>query len=184
MSRLRWSPGASRRVRAMLTCGILLTTSAIGTTALWSTTAATTSGTFTTANLEIKANGSVAHTFAFPGSLVPGDTTANVVTVQNTGTVAFTYSAKVSSATTLGRAMQLRVVTGGTVSGSVCTGGTQLVTGVPITATATTFATRPSLAAATGAEALCMQLTLPTNAAGTLAGTTGTVTFTFDAAVP
>ncbi|MDV7100251.1 hypothetical protein R4227_08925 [Gordonia amicalis] len=175
----------SSRLRALLTCGILLTTGAIGTTALWSTTAATTSGTFTTANLEIKANGSVAHTFAFPGALLPGNTTAYVVNVQNTGSVQFHYDAKVSSSTALGQAMRLRVVVDGTVSGTTCTSGTQIATNLAITGSPVAFATnRGPLAATTGTEALCMQLTLPSTAAGSLAGTSGSVTFTFDATGP
>ncbi|GAB85885.1 hypothetical protein RVF83_22565 [Gordonia rubripertincta] len=188
MTRLTWSSGASRRLRALLTCGILLTTATIGTTALWTTSAATTSGTFTTANVEIKANGSASYLFAFPGSLLPGDTTAFVINVQNTGSVSFHYNSKVSSATALGQAMLLKVVAGGSVSGSTCVpgaNGIQVADNVPITGNPVAFSTgRGPLAATSGSEALCLQLTLPTTAAGNLAGTGGSVTFTFDTTVP
>ncbi|GAC82344.1 hypothetical protein GP2_002_00140 [Gordonia paraffinivorans NBRC 108238] len=184
MRRIPWSPNVSRRVRALLSCGILLTTGTLGTTALWSTTAATTSGTFTTANIELRVNGTDAYTFTFPGSLLPGSTTAAVVNVQNVGSVAIRYNARVSSSDALGQAMQLKVTAGGSVSGSTCTAGTGLVAdGVSITGADAAFATsRGPLAATSGVETLCLQLTLPMSAPGTLAGNTGkTVKFTFDA---
>lgn len=182
------SGSASRRVRALLTCGILLGTSAVGTAALWSTSSATVSGQFSTASLAIQANGSVAHTFTFPGTLLPGDTTAAVINVQNTGSIPLVYNASVSSSSALGTAMTLTARSGGTLgSGSVsgttvCTGGAQVALNVAITATAAAFSSgRGPLAPATGTESLCVQLTLPTSADAALAGTSGTVTFTFDA---
>ena len=181
--RPRFTPQRSRRVRALLACGILLGTGAFGTAAFWSTSAATVSGQFTTAHLEIRAEGQEHYTFTFPGTLLPGDTTAVLLNVQNTGSVPFGYDGKVSSGSTLGTAMTLTARAGGSVSGAACTGGTVLTTGQAITGTASSFfpAARGPLAAGTGTDPLCLQLTLPTGAPGVLAGTSGTVTFTFDA---
>ncbi|MGO3328170.1 MAG: hypothetical protein ACTIMF_16480, partial [Gordonia sp. (in: high G+C Gram-positive bacteria)] len=79
MRRPRLAYSLSRRVRAVLACGVLLGTGTIGTTALWSTSAATVSGQFTTAALEIKANGVKEYTFAFSGPVYPGYTTTPAV---------------------------------------------------------------------------------------------------------
>ncbi|MCZ0913939.1 hypothetical protein O0V02_16200 [Gordonia amicalis] len=187
MSRFEWSPGLSRRVKALLTCGVLLGTGAIGTTALWSTTAATVSGQFTTATIAIRANSEVAHTFTFPGTLLPGDTTAYVVDVQNIGGVQFSYTASRSSSSPLAQAMLLSARYGlvANVSGTTtsCSGGTS-VGPIAIGSTMATIASRGPLAAGTGVERWCFQLSLPATASSTLAGTTGAVTFTFSATGP
>lgn len=187
MRRIHWSANASRRVRALLTCGILLTTGVLGTTALWTTSAATTSGTFTTASVEIKANGDApTHTFTFPDTLTPGQRTAYVVDVQNTGSVAFTYSVAVSSANAVGQAMTLRAVANGTVSGRTCSGGTQIVASQAITGSTVTFTSdRGPLAAGSGVEALCFELFLSLTAPASLLNSpTGSVTLTFTATGP
>ncbi|MEO9327357.1 hypothetical protein [Gordonia aurantiaca] len=172
-------------MRALLTCGLLLTTATVGTTALWSTTAATTSGTFTTANIELEVSGFDTYTFTFPGSMLPGDSTAAVVNVQNKSSVAIRYSSRVSSGAELGRAMLLKVIAGGVLSGATCqlgSSGTAVVNAFPITSSDTVFDTgRGPLAATNGEQALCLQLTLPISAQGSLAGATSTVKFTFDA---
>ncbi|MCF8571408.1 hypothetical protein L5G32_14140 [Gordonia sp. HY002] len=174
----RFTKRTSRRVRAALACGVLLGTGAIGTTALWSTSAATVSGKFTTTALEIKANTVKEHNFAFSGPVYPGyTTTPTVINVQNTGATAFRYSVSVSSSSSLGRSMTLKMT-----ANSTCT-GTSIVSAQPIPASPVLFAgNRGPLTAGTGVEALCVQLTMPPSGVPqTVAGTSGTVLFTFDA---
>lgn len=171
----------SRRTRALLSIGMVVGISVVGTLALWSSTVSTRSGVFTTATINILADGSKASTFTFsPSGLLPGKSAAKVVAVTNTGSAPLTYSAAVSSSTTLGRALTLTVVAGATASNGVCGAGTSLTSGSAITATATTFATnRGPLAATNGSENLCVQVTLPLTADASLADTSGTVVFTF-----
>ncbi len=171
----------SRRTRALLSIGMVVGISVVGTLALWSSTVSTRSGVFTTATINLLADGSKASTFTFsPSGLLPGQSAAKVVTVSNTGSTALTYSAAVSSPDALGRAMTLTVVAGGAVTNGVCGSGTSLTSGTVITATATTFVTnRGPLAATNGSENLCVQVSLPLSADASLAGTSGSVALTF-----
>ena len=171
----------SRRTRALLSIGMVVGISVVGTLALWSSTVSTRSGTFTTATITILADGSKASTFTFtPSGLLPGKSAAKVVTVSNTGSTALTYSAAVSSADALGRAMTLTVVAGAAASNGVCGSGTSVTSGAAITASATTFVTnRGPLAATNGSENLCVQVGLPLTADASLAGTSGAVALTF-----
>lgn len=173
----------SRRFRALLSIGMVIGISVVGTLALWSTTVNTQSGVFTTASINIAANDVKAASFAFsPTGLLPGQSAAQVVKVTNTGSTAFSYSAAVQSSSALGQGMTLTVVAGATASNGACGAGTSLATGTAIGAGATTFASnRGPLAATSGVENLCLQLTLPSGAGSNLAGTSGTVLFTFTA---
>ncbi|GAA1456621.1 hypothetical protein [Williamsia maris] len=173
----------SRRFRALLSIGMVIGISVVGTLALWSTTVNTQSGVFTTATINIQADASKAASFAFsPTALLPGQSAAKVVAVTNTGTAAFSYSAAVQSSTALGQGMTLTVVAGATATNGVCGTGTSVTTGTAIAAGATTFASnRGPLAATNGVENLCLQLNLPIAAAAGLAGTSGSVLFTFTA---
>ncbi|WP_132991796.1 hypothetical protein [Gordonia zhaorongruii] len=182
MSRPRLPGNISRRVSALLTCGVLLGTGAAGTAAYWSTSSTTQSGEFTTASLKITASGSTDYAFPFPASLLPGDSSAALVNVENVGTVPFDYVGSVHSAHALGRAVTLTVRSGGTVDGGTCSGGTPVVANRSITGGKAAFTgSRGPLSAQTGAEALCLQITLPETAAGSLAGSSGSIQFTFDA---
>lgn len=174
----------SRRVRALMSVGIVLGLGSVSTLAAWSATSATTSGQFTTGTVSIVANGSATYTFSFPGSLLPGDSTAALITVGNVGSVPFTYSAAVSSPSALVQAttMTVRAGAGAAVSGTSCTGGTLVTSGASITGTATTFSTgRGPLAATSGTEPMCVQLTLSPSAAAGLAATSGSALLTFTA---
>ncbi len=69
-----------------------------------------------------------------------------------------------------------------TASGGTCGSGTVLTTAKSITSTASAFATgRGPVAATSGTDPLCVQLNLPPNALSSLAGTSGSVLFTFTA---
>lgn len=171
----------SRRFRAVLSVGMVLGIGVVGTLALWSSTVTTNSGTFTTATISILADNSKSATIAFaPNGLLPGKSAAKVITVSNAGTTALQYSAAVASSDALGQGMTLTVVPNAAATNGVCSAGTALTTGAAITASPVTFVTgRGPLAAATGAENLCVQVTLPIGAPATVAGTSGTITLTF-----
>ncbi|MGJ0119638.1 SipW-dependent-type signal peptide-containing protein [Williamsia sp. MIQD14] len=171
----------SRRFRAVLSVGMVLGLGVVGTLALWSNSVTTTSGTFTTATISILADNTKSANIAFePNGLLPGKSAAKVITVSNSGSTALRYSAAVASADALGKGMTLTVIPGATASNGVCSAGTALTSGSAITATPTTFVTgRGPLAAANGAETLCVQVNLPITALATLAGTSGTITLTF-----
>lgn len=192
-----FSSGTSRRVRALLACGILLGTGAVGTTALWSTTAATTSGTFKTAGVEIQVGPSggsyqASYAFTFPNNLLPGSTTAAIVQVKNTGGIPFTYSSAVTGAnaglsTTLvaRRATASPVsIAGGTYSDDkTCSGGESMTAGIGVATGSQTFSTTSGTLAAAAVQDICLQVTLSMSTPGTYAGLTnaGTVTVTFTA---
>ncbi|SIS21955.1 SipW-dependent-type signal peptide-containing protein [Williamsia sterculiae] len=171
----------SRRVRAVLSIGMVLGIGVVGTLALWSSSVATQSGVFTTATVSILADGSKAAAFTFsPTGLLPGQSAAKVIAVSNSGTAAITYSAAVASSNALGQAMTLTVVPGASATNGVCGSGTKIADGIAVSATATTFSTnRGPLAASGGAENLCVQVNLPLTADASVAGTTGTVVLTF-----
>ncbi|MDV7133202.1 hypothetical protein [Williamsia muralis] len=175
----------SRRLRAILSIGMVIGISVVGTMALWSSTVSTQSGVFTTATIDIHIldNGTETASFAFaPVGLLPGQSAAKVITVSNTGSAAFTYNALVSSANALGQGMTLKVVAGATATNGTCGTGTTLTTSATITSTATAFFTgRGPVAASGGTDALCLQLSLPITALASLAGTSGSVVFTFNA---
>lgn len=184
------SPSLSRRVRALLTCGILLSTATIGTTALWATTAATTSGVFTTASIKLAVDDrTVQYDFDFPDPLLPGERTAKVVKVQNIGSVAFKYSVGVASDNPVGRSMILRAVATPTMSSRTCSGGSVIVNNQVITSSINTFTSnRGDLAAGSGEEFLCFELSLPLSASSSLLeppnNGEGSVTFSFAATTP
>lgn len=173
----------SRRTRAVLSMGMVIGIAVVGTLALWSSTVSTRSGEFTTATITILADGVKSASFAFaPSGILPGQSAAKVVTVSNTGTAPFRYTASVSSADALGQGVTLTAVAGATASGGTCGPGTVLTTAKSITSTASAFATgRGPVAATSGTDPLCVQLNLPTTAPASLAGTSGSVLFTFTA---
>lgn len=173
----------SRRLRAVLSIGTVIGIGVVGTMALWSSSVNTRSGEFTTATINILADGVKGASFSFaPAGILPGQSAAKVVTISNSGTAAFTYSAAVSSADPLGQGVTLTAVAGATVSGGTCTGGAVLTTAKSITGTASAFTTgRGPVAANSGTDVLCFQLNLPIDASVNLAGTQGSVLFTFTA---
>jgi len=185
----RWT-----RVRAALALGAVLCVGTAGTWAYWTDTATVSGTTLTTGTLDIKLGATAADAGADSltsyaalsvTGMVPGSTTAGVITVHNAGSAAFTYtvsSSATSGTTALAAALTTQVRVGGTVSGSgtseTCTGGTLLSdTGTLNGAVITTARTLT----AGDAETLCLQATLPTSAASSLQGQTVSVQLTFSA---
>ena len=192
--RPRTSPWRSRPLRAVLCVGVLAVALVTGTYAYWTDDVIIGGTTFTTGTLDLQVNGadSVATTtLGMSGTpMVPGNTSAEVLTVRNNGTVPLKYTLTGGLAGTdaaafdTAAALRLTIVAGGTRSGSgnaaTCTGGTTIFGPTALTAVTTTalVGTRRGPVAASGTEALCFQMTFDAAAPGSLQGKTATATFT------
>lgn len=188
-------PG-SVRLRALLCLGLLAAPAVTGTFAFWTDDVQVTGTTLTAATLDINVKGGdpqATSTLAMT-AMVPGSSSAEVLPVNNVGTAPAKYSmtggltgtdaASFSAAGTDGLLLTIR--SGGTVSGSgsaaICTGGTALISSVPLTATTSTVLLTKTqttqLAASTGSESLCFQIKLSDTALSSLQNKTATATFT------
>lgn len=183
----------SPRLRALLGLGVLLGVGATGTFAYW-TDDVTISGTsFTSGTIDLQVNSADAYatTTLSMAAMVPGNTSAEVLTVKNNGTAPLKYTMTGGLAGTDAAAydttgsLKLTIVLGGAKSGtgnsSTCTGGTVIHGPTALTATTSTSiigAGRGPLAAS-GTEGLCFQVTFAAAAPGTLQGKTATASFTF-----
>jgi predicted ribosomally synthesized peptide with SipW-like signal peptide len=186
----------SVRVRALLSLGIALGIGTTGTLAAWSDDVVVNGGTFTSGTLDLQVNDADAYaaTLLSMTAMVPGNTSAQVLTIKNNGTAPLKYSLTGgltgTDAATFGTAaaLTLTIRAGGAKSGtgnsSTCTGGTSIYSSA-LTATATTAiipttGRRGPLVAA-GTDALCFQVTFDANASTTLQNKTATATFTASA---
>lgn len=186
----------SGRLRALLSLGVALGFGAVGTFAYWTDDVVISGSTFTSGTLDLKVNDLDTYptTTLSMTAMVPGNSSAEVLTVKNAGTAPAKYTltggltgtnaADYNTAASNGLLLTIRL--GGTKSGtgntSTCTGGTALVTDSALTSTTTTsiLAKRPTtaLTASGGTEVLCFQVKLADAAPSSLQGTTATATFT------
>jgi predicted ribosomally synthesized peptide with SipW-like signal peptide len=189
-ARRTWLPRAGRpgsgRIRALLCLGLLGGLGATTSLAYWTDDVEISGATFTAGTLDLEVDNADPFTGATVLSMsemVPGDTSAQVVTVENAGTARLKYTlaggltgaaaAEYSSAS----ALKLTIVLDGTKSGSgstsTCTGGTTILTPTALTDTTTTalLAKRPtSPLASAGTESLCFQVTFDAAAPASLQG--------------
>jgi predicted ribosomally synthesized peptide with SipW-like signal peptide len=184
----------SRRARALLSLGLLGSALVVGTYAYWTDDVTISGTTFTTGTLDLQVNTSDSYSTTTLGMsstpMVPGNTSAEVLTVKNNGTVPLKYTLTGGLAGTDAAAfntaasIRLTIVSGGTRSGSgnaaTCTGGTTIYGPTALTNVTSTaiIGTRRGPVAAAGTEALCFQITFDAAAPGTLQGKTATATFT------
>lgn len=184
----------SVRVRALLCLGLLGGLAATTSSAYWTDDVGITGTTLTAGVLDLTVNDAdpfTAATALSMSAMVPGSTSAQVLTVKNAGTAPLTYtlSGGLSGANAVqfaaASALRLTVVLDGTKSGSgatsTCTGGTVIHGPTPLTTSGTTLilSRRPAAALAPAAtESLCVQLTLDVAAPSTLQGLTTNVAFT------
>lgn len=186
----------SGRLRASLSLGVALGFGAVGTFAYWTDDVVISGSTFTAGTLDLNINDFDPYTTTTltMAAMVPGNSSAEVLTVKNVGTapakytltggLTGTHATDYNAAGSNGLLLTIRL--GGTKSGtgntSTCTGGTALVTDSPLTSTTATsiLAKRPTtaLAAFVGTEALCFQVKLADTAPSSLQGATATATFT------
>lgn len=167
---------------------------ATGSFAFWTDDATITGTTFTAGVLDLQVNGSDAYltsTLGMSGTpMLPGNTSAEVLTVRNNGTVPLKYTltgglvGADAAAFASAAALRLTIVAGGARSGSgnaaSCTGGTTIYGPSALTATVSTaiIGTRRGPVAAAGTEALCFQITFDAAAASSLQGKTASASFT------
>ncbi len=185
----------SIQVKAILSLGIVVGLGAVSTLAAWSGTATATSN-ITAAQVSLGVGAAAASattpSYTVPVSSVrwyPGVSAAAVVVVKNTSTVPMPFSIKgtitESGGAELGKAMNVVVKTGATLSGTApnvtCAGGTTLVTKAAGAAFGAEV-TRPTLVA-DASESLCVQYSLPAAAANNLQGTTTKLDLIFTATV-
>jgi len=177
----------SARVRAALSLGVVLSVGATGTFAYW-TDAATVGGTtFTAGTIDLKANGSdnvTGYTTLNLSAMVPGNSTAAVLTIANTGTAPLKYTASGTATNADGKDLRGALVV--KVTGDATTSGTTPTVTCPGAAlagagTSLNGALLPTgrLVAAGASEKVCVQVTLPAAAATTLQGATTSVVLTF-----
>ncbi len=183
------------QVKALLSMGILVGFGAVSTLAAWTGTATATADiSAATVSLVAGATNSATTTdYTVPiagANWYPGMSQAALVVVKNTSPISVPYSitgsVTESGSGTLGNALNVVVTPGWTVSGTApnatCTGtGTQLITKISL---GTFPGAKPgSTLAPGGSETLCVQYSLPTNAASGLQGNSTTVKLTFTATV-
>lgn len=183
---------SSVRVRALLSLGVALGIGSVGTFASWTDDVTLTGTTFTAGTLDLQVNNvdSFATTTLSMTAMVPGTTSAEVLTVKNNGTVPAKYTltggltgtnaADYNTAAANGLLLTIRL--GGSKSGATCTGGTALITDQALTSTSgtTILARRPTsaLTASGGTESLCFQVKLSDTAPSSLQGKSASATFT------
>lgn len=189
-------PRVSPRVKALLSLGIVASLATTGTWAAWSDSATVSGTTISTGTLDLKVGTTVGNaadslstfTTMNQAMLLPGSTTAGVLTVVNAGTTAFTYSTDAVASNAdgkgLGAAFVVKVTGAGAVTGSgptaTCAGASLAGTGTAFTADFVS-SSAPRQLAAGASETLCIQATLPASASNALQGATTDVTFNFAA---
>lgn len=183
----RGNGAASARIRAALSLGVVLSVGATSTFAYW-TDAATVSGTtFTAGTIDLKTNGSdnvTGYTTLNLSTMVPGNSTAAVLTIANTGTAPLKYTGTATATNADGKdlrsALVVKVTSDATTSGALPT-TTCPGTAIAGSGTSLNGALLPTgrLVAAGASEKVCVQVTLPAAAATALQGATTSVVLTF-----
>lgn len=188
----------SRALRALLSLGMVVGLGATGTYAYWTDTATITGTTITAGTIDLTAstNGTTFvenpsdFTTMNVSSMVPGDTTAGVITIKNNGTAPLNYSATSfgtntdtkSLATNLSIKVTLDASTSGSGRAVTCAGAAIAGSGTTIGLTPTNLlsSATPRTLIAGGTEKLCIQVGLPSNANTNLQGASTQLTFTFN----
>lgn len=182
----------SGRIRAFLSLGVALGLGAAGTFAFWTDDVVISGTTFTAGTLDLKVNNSDAYATTTLGmsAMVPGNTSAELLTIKNAGTAALKYTltggltGTDAAAYNTAGALKLTILSGATINGSgnsaTCTGGTSVYTATALTNVVATpiIGTRRGPIAAGATEVLCFQVTFDAAASTTLQGKTATATFT------
>lgn len=183
----------SVRVRAVLCLGLLAGLTAVGSYAYWTDDVTISGTTFSAGTLDLQVNSSDAYsttTLGMSGTpMVPGNTSAEVLTVKNNGNVPLSYtlvgglSGSDAAAYSGSAVLRLTVVAGGTRSGSgngaTCVGGTAIYGPTALTNVTTTpiIGTRRGPVSVAGTEALCFQITFDAAAASSFQGKSTAATF-------
>lgn len=180
---LRIGKPAWTRTRAVLSLGMVFGLGAVGTLAAWSDSATATTGVFSTSSIRMKVDGQrPGHEFTAlrKNSLLPGQSAAGSLTVQNTGSIDYTWTvsaAATGSAALIGK-LKVSVHSTGANNGSTCTG--------PALSPAQTLTGNPTLAsgqvlAAGGSAPVCVQVSVDASAGATEQFKVAAVGFNFTA---
>lgn len=184
---------ASRRVRALLGLGVAGTLGATTTFAFWTDDVVISGTSVTAAVLDLQVNNgdSYATTTLAMSAMVPGNTSAEVLTLRNNGTAPLKWTlagglgGTDAASYATASALKLTITAGGTRSGSgnsaTCTAGTgTLVNAVALTAVTGTslISTRQGPVAASGTATVCVQITFDAAAPTSLQGKGATVVLT------
>lgn len=185
----------SARTRAILTLGVVLGLGTVGTMAYWTDDAAVATGGFTAGSLDLRVDGTnegkpspyTANQLT-AANLAPGESIAQAFTVNNAGSVGFTYTATGTAAGALGPNLRFAVYSGGTPT----TAGTQAsnnrvgsCTGVLQHAssqlTGQSVISTPPTVAPGQAQNFCVVVRLDPNTPIGQGGATGSATFSLTA---
>jgi len=191
---------SSTRVRAGLSLGAVAALAVTGTFAYWTDSVTVSGTTFSSGSFDLRVNGQDAVANASGSlsmsSMAPGNSSAQILTVNNNGTVPlkWTLSAQLTGGTnpadfaTAG-ALKLTVKTGATVAGSgnsaTCSGGTVVGAATTLgTGSASVVGTPQPATAGSGLAGgantpLCFQVDFDQNAPSSLQSKSAVATFTF-----
>ncbi|QCB49040.1 hypothetical protein E5720_12990 [Rhodococcus sp. PAMC28707] len=185
------------RTRAVMSIGIVLGLGAVGTLAAWTDSATATSSKFSAGSILLNVNGK--HEASTMTSLAmvamkPGDSVAGMLPVENKGTVAFRYTATVTTSADSVLAPNLKVAAyrSAAVANSVLAAG-KICTGTLIdpavnlapSPTSRTMISTPRPLAVAASENICIQVTLDSSTVKPVAqGKSATVNFLFTANNP
>ena len=178
----------SWRVKALLGLGVLaLVANTSETFAFWTDDATVNGTTLSAGTIDLRVNGQdaiSAYTSLDLTTMVPGSSTAAVLTVKNSGTASLKYTATTSASNEdnkgLGAALVVKVTGDPSVSGSApsasCAGSALAGSGSGLNGT---LVGTGRLLAAGATEPICVQISLPAAAPASLQGATTTVALTF-----
>lgn len=188
----------SRAVRALLSLGMVVGLGATGTYAYWTDQVQVSGTTITTGTIDLKASTNGGTTYADNPSdftsmnvstMVPGNSTAAVLTIKNSGTAPLNYTATAvgsnadnkSLATNLTVKVTLDGATGGSGKNITCPGTAIANSGTSIGLTDTNLiSANPVQTLASGqTQTVCIQVGLPSAAPSSLQGATTNLVFTF-----
>lgn len=179
----------SGRVRALLSLGVVVGIGATGTYAYWTDSVTVTGTTITAGTIDLKVNNAdsvTGYSALDIAAMVPGNSTAGVLTVSNSGTAPLRWSLDASASNAdgkgLGAALVVKVTGDAATAGSsptaTCSGSALPGTGASFAADLVPAASPRTLAAG-ASETICLQATLPTGASSALQAATTTVSLTF-----
>lgn len=187
----RRPPRASVRLRALLSLGVVAVLGCGGTFAYWSDSATVTGATFTSGVLDLEVNGADEvsdFTVLDLAAMVPGNSTAGLLRISNSGTVPLTYTLAGSGTDADGKglsaALTAKVTADTAVTGAApsagCAGAALAGSGASFTGALVPAGSARTLAVG-ASETLCVEATLPIAAPTSLQGATTDVTLTVSA---
>lgn len=173
----------SARLRAALGLAVVLALATPGTYAHWTDEVQVSGTTITSGTIDLRVDGQdqvTGYTTLDIVPMVPGNSTAAVLTVRNNGTAPLKYTASTSATNVDGKSLAAALVVKVTGDAST-TGSTPATTcaGVSLPGTATSLdgpmLSTGRLLAPEASENVCVQITMPPNAASALQGATTTI---------